>query len=205
MDIPYSEVGSLLDELDPPKRRRKLSNIDAFKLICYVLMFGIPWSELHWQMQEATPAAVYKRFQMWVKNGILDMVWKIILERYALKHLSADPHWFQVLNVDTTMIKNVAGVDGLGRNPTDRGRLGTKMSFICDQQMVPISCQFYPANRNDVTTLEPAVDNIACTIHVDGRCRSTCAADKGYISKSTCLRPSYGFGCHTLASCRTVQ
>lgn len=186
--IVEAHVLPLLDAFDPPVRRRKLCNKTAFHLICYVLRFGVPWSELRWQLKGVTPSTVYKRFQHWVNAGVLDKVWRTVVERYAQMRLRADPCWFSVLNVDTTMVKNVAGVDGTGPNPTDRGRSATKMSFIGDKAMVPISRQVYPANKNDVTTLEAAVSGIACTIHRDARFRSTLAGDKGYVSKAIAKR-----------------
>ena len=99
-----------------------------------------------------------------------------------------DAHWFRIINVDTSMIKNVCGSDGTGPNPTDRAREATKISFICDQSMIPISMQVYPANRNDIRTLEPAVCGIACKIHRDDRYKSILAGDKGYISKTIAAR-----------------
>lgn len=185
LDVPLDQVNALLDQLDPPRRKRKLSNAVAFELMCNVLKFGIPWSELRWRMGQtkASPSAVYKRFQTWVRTGVFDAVWRSVLGQYSHRHLLTDAHWFSIINVDTSMVKNVAGVDGTGPNPTDRARQATKISFICDQRMVPISRQLYPANRNDITTLEAAVRGIACPIHRDGRYTSVLAGDKGYVSK----------------------
>lgn len=132
---------------------------------------------------KATPAAVYKRFQTWAKAGVFDVVWRSVLAQYSHMHLLADAHWFRIINVDTSMVKNVCGTDGTGPNPTDRARQAIKISFICDQRMVPISRQVYPANRNDIKTLEAAVKGIACPIHRDGRYTSILAGDKGYVSK----------------------
>jgi putative transposase len=81
------------------------------------------------------------------------------------------------------MIKNVSGVDYLGRNPTDRGRMATKMSMICATAMVPVSCTFYGANIADVTTTEASVDAINCRIKKDSRYTNVLIGDKGYVSK----------------------
>lgn len=178
-----SDVHVLLNALDPPIRKRKLTNERAFELICYVLKIGLPWSELKYQLHGVSASAVYKRFEKWTKDGVLEKIWITILDQYSTARLSQSPHWFKELSVDTSMIKNVKGRDCVGPNPTDRGRKATKVSFIIDQAMVPVSCQFYPANHNDITTLIPAVQGIACRIHLDNRYRSVLAADKGYVSK----------------------
>ena len=80
------------------------------------------------------------------------------------------------------MIKNIQGVDCVGKNPTDRGRLASKLSVICDCDQVPVSACFFPANKSDVTTTIDTVDSIACKIRKDNRYHNTLVADK----KDTC-------------------
>jgi hypothetical protein len=58
------------------------------------------------------------------------------------------------------MIKNNAGVDGTCYNHFDRNRKATKQSIICDQNHVPSSCSFYPANVSDVKTIIEQLNGI---------------------------------------------
>ena len=81
------------------------------------------------------------------------------------------------------MIKNIAGKDFLGKNPTDRGRNASKLSIICDSAQIPISACFYPANKTDVTTTMETVALINCRIRRDNRYCNTLVGDKGCISK----------------------
>ena len=134
LDVPMAEVMVILDRLDPPLRRRKLSNLVAFNMMCYVLKYGIPWSELKWRMAHmtASPATVYKRFQKWTKAGVFEEVWRSVLAEYSRLHLLADAHWSRIINVDTSMMIDVCGQDCTGPNPTDRARKAIKISFVCD-------------------------------------------------------------------------
>ena len=78
-------------------------------------------------------------------------------------------------------IKNIYGQDCTGRNPTDRGRLATKLSAIVDDTGVPVSLYLCPGNVSDHKTVQPTLD---CRI---GRLDSHIPlyADKGYDSKDT--------------------
>ena len=48
--------------------------------------------------------------------------------------------------IDSTFVKNIYGRDCIGRNPTDRGRMATKVSALVDQDGLPLSLRFFPAN-----------------------------------------------------------
>ena len=67
------------------------------------------------------------------------------------------------------------------RNPTDRGRLASKLSVITDDLGVTLSVAVYPANRDECITLEDTIDNMLIpnitTQHI------IFLADKGYDSK----------------------
>jgi hypothetical protein len=84
--------------------------------------------------------------------------------------------------LDSSMIKNIHGQDCVGPNPTDRGRLGTKISTICDPNQVPLSCIFYPANVSDSNTTIKTVKSVACSLRLDRRSTIDLIGDKGYIS-----------------------
>ena len=67
-------------------------------------------------------------------------------------------------------------------NHLDMNRLATKVSLIVDLHNVPISCDFYPANKYDVTTIDSSFNNIPGRIK---RCKSklihNLIGDKCYI------------------------
>jgi putative transposase len=164
-----------------PIRKRKLSNKDALEQLCFLLKTGVPWR--HIPMTLCSPSAVYKRYRHWLSHDIFDRAWVELTALYANNRLESDPSWFHDLFIDTTMIKNVGGIDGLGKNPTDRGRLATKMGVVVDSAAIPIAFQFFEANRNDVTTTVPTIEQILCHLRKDRRYKHALIGDKGYISK----------------------
>src|SRR4051794_22916678 len=71
----------------------------------------------------------------------------------------------------------VWGVD-VGRNPTDRGKNGTKKSLLVDGQGGPLAAVTHGANWHDATCLEDLLDAtvVACP---EGQEQNLCL-DKGY-------------------------
>jgi transposase len=129
--------------------------------------------------------SVYQRFQKWVKYGVFQYIWKELLQQYASQKLANNPVHFMNLFTDTTMIKSLEGTDCVGRNPTDRGRNGTKVSVIIDENKVAISEPvMFPANTNDIHTLAPTLRSIPFVIRTDRRRTTRIAADKAYRKKS---------------------
>ena len=127
---------------------------------------------------------ISKRFQVWLAKGVFTKAWTQLITMYAEQKMTESRDWFKDIFIDTTMIKNVNGIDGLGKNPTDRGRLATKMSVIVDNAMMPLCCEFFPANQVDCTTAIQTINNIQCSIKPDKRYSNIVIADKGYISKT---------------------
>jgi putative transposase len=180
MDVP-AEIVDIFDILDPPMRQRKLSNREALRQLMFVMKTGVPWR--HITVHQCKYWTVYKRFQSWVLSGVIDRAWKELTSLYVQHKLAYDPKWFHDLFIDTTMIKNVGGVDGLGKNPTDRGRLATKMSVIVDESQIPLCCEFFPANASDATTAIKSVDGMCCDVRRDRRFTNVLIGDKGYVSR----------------------
>lgn len=134
---------------------------------------------------------IYRRFRIWSNAGIFKLAWKTLLGMYSKKKLKKNVGWFKNIYIDSTQVKNINGQDCVGPNPTDRGRLGTKVSVICDNDQVPIACIFYGANVSDARTTLETVENIGCPLRKDRRTTIDLIGDKGYISKdveiSLCL------------------
>ena len=108
-----------------------------------------------------------------------------IISRYVHSRLSKNATHFRHLYIDTTTVKNIGGVDCVGKNPTDRGRLGSKISAIVDDDKVSVSKPVpYGANRADVATVEDTFNSITCNLMPDRRRVMKLAADKAYRSEA---------------------
>lgn len=188
MHIPEHQldyVAALLDIFDPPRRHRKLSNRDAFQQLCFVLRTGASWKDV--PVVGISFHTVYKRFMQWVNAGVLHSVWRCLLGEYAEAKLSLNPGWFKDLFIDTTLIKNIAGTDCVGRNPTDRGRKGSKVSVLCDSDCIAVSCVHYPANRSDCKTVSDTVDAVSAVLKTDNRRTIHVVGDKAYSTEEVRL------------------
>ena len=59
--------------------------------------------------------------------------------------------------IDSTQVKNIFGQDRIGRNPTDRGRNGTKLSITVNNEGIPLAFTGYPSNTSDYNTFEDTI------------------------------------------------
>ena len=175
------QLSAVFDMFDPPKRARKLDNKTALSCLLFVVETGIAWNRV--PVKDFSSSAVYKRLRLWVHRGVVKSVWHHLLSLYAQDRLREEPGWFKTLFIDSTMIKNLGGTEVVGRNPTDRGRLGSKVSVVCDNDRVPLGCVLYPANRNDCKTVEETLASIACPLKDDDRRTLHLVGDKAYGTK----------------------
>lgn len=184
-------IAAMIDSIDPPKRSRKLNTLDALKLLvtqnetglCYRKL--VEFSSPHLLLPPTIHYSTYaKRFRTWANNDVLHQVWVNITKMYGSARLSECQSAFKHLFIDSTMIKNKLGSDCVGANPTDRGRLGTKLSVIVDDAKMPIALVLTGANIPDVSILEETVSSIPTPITQDARRTCILAGDKGYINRA---------------------
>jgi transposase len=175
----------IINERDPEIRKRKVSNEEALDEIIDLLKSGQPWRYLRPKCG-CSYSCIYKRFANWTNASVFESGWKTLLEMYSTQQLEKNVNWFKDIYIDSTMVKNICGRDFLGPNPTDRGRLGSKISSICDNNQVPLSCTFYGANVGDSTTTMESFESIPteCRLRIDRRTTINLIGDKGYISSA---------------------
>lgn len=92
----------------------------------------------------------------------------------AIKNCSCD----DLLITDTFTVKSMSGKEGLGRNPTDRGRNGFKVSLIADTNRVVRAVQIAGANKHDSKILVDTIDQMKQPDHM-----VKCLCDAGYVGK----------------------
>src|SRR3954453_14239759 len=105
----------------------------AMDAIFFVLRTGCQWNALN-ATGICSSSSAHRRFQEWTTAGVFVTLWAIGLQEYdALKGL--DWSW---LAMDGAMTKAPLGGERTGRNPTDRGKLGTKRSLLTEAAGVPV-------------------------------------------------------------------
>jgi hypothetical protein len=169
-----------IDEYSPIKRKRDYDTRYCLKYVLKVLKCNIPWKYIE---SKAHYTTIYKRFLCWKRDNVFDKIWKDCLAIYSQEQFVKNKDWANVLIIDSTMIKNNAGVDGTGYNHFDRNRQATKQSIICDENQVPLSCSFYPANISDVKTIDKSIEQLSCKFRLDDSICTSIIADSGYLIK----------------------
>jgi putative transposase len=168
----------------------------AMDAIFFVLRTGCQWNALN-ATGICSSSAAHRRFQEWTAAGVFVNLWAEGLQEYdELKGL--DWEW---LSMDGAMTKAPLGGERTGKNPTDRGKLGTKRSLLTDANGVPVGLAVEGANRHDKKLVEPTLESIpvarpeATAAEPQGMC-----LDKGYDYDDTRdLVREFGFTAHVKA------
>jgi putative transposase len=170
--------------------------------IFFVLRTGCQWNALN-ATGICSSSSAHRRFQEWTAAGVFVNLWAMGLQEYdELRGL--DWEW---LARDGAMTKAPLGGERVGRNPTDRGKLGTKRSSLVEAHGVPVGLAVEGANRHDKKLAEATLESIP----VDrpepteegpqGMC-----LDKGYDYEDTReLVAEFGFTAHVRARGEEAQ
>lgn len=120
-----------------------------------------------------------------IPKGTFYRYLKFVSENHIIQDITHYP-LAKLLITDTFTVKSMRGSEGLGRNPTDRGRQGFKVSLIADTNRVVRAVQTSSANKHDSKILIDTIDRIKKPEHM-----VDCLCDAGYVGKQ--LRET----CHT--------
>ena len=138
-----------------------------------VLWTGCPWRSL--RTTQSSYQTIHRHFMIWTQKNVFREAYSIA---YRLQNRPTRRN-IRFQCIDASFVKNIYGRDCVGRNPTDRGRKATKLSAVVDQDGLPLSLVFFPANVHDVHTVEPTLNH-----RIVVPCPSQpLYADKGYDSK----------------------
>lgn len=129
----------------PPRDFRSILNG-----IFYVLKTGCQWHFL--PRCYGSKSAVHEHFQQWVHAGVFAEIFRLYAQEYQERK---GLQWAWQAMDGTLLQAPVRGqrvclaVEGLGRNPTDRGRSGSKLHLHVEQQGVPLAVELVGANVHD--------------------------------------------------------
>ena len=149
-------------ELLPPRpvhplgcHRSRVDDRKAMDAIFFVLRTGCQWNALN-ATGICSSSSAHRRFQEWCAAGVFVTLWADGLQEYdELKGL--DWEW---LAMDGAMTKAPLGGERTGKNPTDRGKLGTKRSLLVEAAGVPVGLAVEGANRHDKKLVEATLESI---------------------------------------------
>ena len=141
--------------------------LDTFLL---VLTSGMPWRAV----TGIDFRTAHRHFIRWARVGVFADAYRRILK--LTKRRRRDGTF---MALDTSFVKNVFGTDVVGRNPTDRGRLATKLVALVDDRGLPRRLGFLPANMSDHRVLPSILPLPQAPLG------TRIYADKGFDSRET--------------------
>ncbi len=170
-----------------PKKKRKTrkggrpraSDRAVANAIWYVLWTGCQWKAIHRDWFGVSSSVVHERFQGWRRRGIFEKLMRRMGEYYARECGGIGWRWPAM---DSKHSAAPLGGEKVGKNPTDRGKLGAKINLMVDERGAPISIVLSGANRHDKVSAMELVVSVAPK-RPAGRSREQhLCADKAYDS-----------------------
>lgn len=176
--------------LPPPKPRRfrypgrkPLTHRQALTGILFILRFNLPWNELPRELGCGSGSRCRRRLQEWQRLGVWQQLHALLL---AELHETAKIDWSRAA-VDSSFARALGGGEETGRNPTDRGKKGSKQHVVVDSHGIPLAATVTAANTPDVNELLHVVDAIPPVRGKVGRPRrrpEELYGDRGYDSQA---------------------
>ncbi|WP_093618499.1 IS5 family transposase [Streptomyces indicus] len=168
---------------EPPVRvqgggRRRCDDRAVLAAIVFVATSGCAWRQLP-PVFGASWQTVHRRFTDWSRARVWAKLHRVVLDRLGA---NGELDWSRCA-IDSVSVRAVKGGPLTGPNPTDRGKLGSKIHVICDRNGLPISVGISGANLHDSQALIPLMGGIPPIRSRYGPRRRRPAklhADKGY-------------------------
>ena len=126
----WEEIEPVIEELDPPKAtgRKREDPRRMLNAIIFRMRSGCQWNKLPKSLGD--DSTIHRHVpEVWTSAGVLPRVWAVIQAHCSTSWVRVDWEWQAA---DAAMGKARLGGDAVGRNPTDRGKPGTKRSILVE-------------------------------------------------------------------------
>ncbi|WP_081897660.1 IS5 family transposase [Massilia sp. BSC265] len=168
----------------PKGGRPRIDDRAALTGILFVLKTGIPWEYLPRELGCGSGMTCWRRLHEWMLAG----VWQRSIHEAILRRLREhDQIMWDRACVDAASVPAPAGGEHTGRNPTDRGKLGSKHHLLVDERGLPLVAQISGAQVHDSRFLIPLIELIPAVKGLAGRARKRPGklhADRAYASRA---------------------
>jgi len=144
--------------------------------IWYHLWTGCQWKAIHVNWFGVCSSVIHERFQTWQKSGVFDAMLRRLAEYYA-EHQAIGWEW---QSVDSKSVAAPLAHDASGRNPTDRGKQGSKLHLLVDARGAPLALHVTGANEHDKWSADDLIVAIVVDRPDPAEVEQHFCADKGY-------------------------
>jgi transposase len=159
-DALWQRVEPLLPPAKPRRSRfpgrKPLDRRRVFTGIVFVLKTGIPWESLPQEMGCGCGMTCLNYLKECQKAGVWERLHQVLLEELQ----AADKIDWSRASLDSSHARAFGGGGNSGKNPTDRGKLGTKHHILTDAQGVPLQVTATGSNVADVTEAPNVIDAV---------------------------------------------
>jgi transposase len=153
----WETIESLLPP-EPPKPqggRPRIDNRAVLTGIVFVLKSGIPWEMLPKEMGCGSGMTCWRRLKEWHEAGVWERLHRVLLDRLG----EADQiEWERASSIRPPSPPK--GGPKTGKNPTDKGKKGTKRHLVSDRRGIPLAVMLSAANIHDSMVFEELIDAV---------------------------------------------
>lgn len=153
--------------------RPSVDNRRVLDGIWYVLWTGCQWKAVHRDWFGVSSSVLHERFQTWQEQGIWAKILQAVVRFYGRKRRI---RW-QWQAVDSKSCAAPLGGEETGRNPTDRGKRGSKIHILVDERGAPLAVHVTGANQHDKWSMADLIFSVVVPRPAG---RQNLCADKGY-------------------------
>lgn len=148
----------------------------ALNGIWYVLWTGCQWKAVHKDWFGVASSVIHERFQTWQEMGVFAAMMREMVEYYQTER---EIGW-EWQSIDSKACPAPLGGEATGKNPTDRGKQGSKMHLLVDEKGAPLSLHVSAANEHDKWSADELIVSIVVERPDPEQVEQHLCADKGY-------------------------
>lgn len=156
--------------------RPRVSDRAALNGIWYVLWTGCQWKAIHRDWFGVSSSVLHERFQTWRDQGVFSEMMRAMASMYQTERKIG---WVWQ-SVDSKTAPAPLGGQKTGRNPTDRGKRGSKIHLLVDEHGAPLSLHITGANEHDKWSADDLLLSIVVARPDPEQKVQHLCADKGY-------------------------
>jgi transposase len=148
----------------------------ALNGIWYVLWTGCQWKAIHRNWFGVSSSVIHERFQTWCQQGIFEAM----MREMVLFYQNEQEIGWEWQSLDSKSCPAPLGGEETGKNPTDRGKQGSKIHLLVDEKGAPLSLHVTAANEHDKWSADDLIVSIVIERPDPNEVEQHLCADKGY-------------------------
>ena len=133
-----------------------VNNRDVLDGIWHVRWTGCQWKSIEKEWFNVSSSVLHERFQTWQERGLFAKLFEKMVKFYA-RECKISWKW---QSIDSMMSPAPLGGSKTGKNPTDRGKSGSKVHLLVDERGAPLAIFVTGANEHDKWSADDLIIHI---------------------------------------------